>query len=240
MEHERDEVYERIPWETLEKKSNDRQWLIYVGAGAVTLGALAYSFVRNQPVSPPGEPVAAEAPITTATPSVAEPPPEAAVEDPVIHAEADLFAADPELLMAEAATFAEWFAVEYFSYDGSESPILAGMLGPGIPMPTAAEGIQVYVDWIGVRTVTQTGPLSFEVDVLVRSLLSSDESGFVRQPIRQATVPVIMDLEGAFRLAGLPLVSEALPQTAGMFDPSMSIGSEVGPDGVSRPVAVYP
>ena len=48
------EVYERIPWETLDKQSGDRQWLVIAVAGAVAVGALAYSFVKSQPApSPP-------------------------------------------------------------------------------------------------------------------------------------------------------------------------------------------
>ena len=35
MEPERNEVYERIPWETLEEKKPDRQWLMLAVAGAI-------------------------------------------------------------------------------------------------------------------------------------------------------------------------------------------------------------
>jgi hypothetical protein len=239
MEHERDEVFERIPWETLEKKSSDRHWLIYLGAGAITLGGLAYSFVRNQPA-----PVATE-PASVATTLVAgEPTPEESTtptaESPVVYSEADLFAIDPEMVMAEAATYAEWFAVEYFSYDGGESAVLAEMLGEGVPLPTAGEGVQVFVDWVGVKSVTQTGPLSYEVDVLVRSLLSTDGAGFARQPVRIAMVPVVMGDDGVFRLDGLPVVSEVSGLAGPGGDQLADVVPEIGPDGVTRPAASYP
>ena len=41
MEPERNEVYERIPWETLEDKKPDRQWITLGVAGAIVLGAVA-------------------------------------------------------------------------------------------------------------------------------------------------------------------------------------------------------
>ena len=35
MEQERNEVYERIPWETLDQKKGDRQWIMFAVAGAI-------------------------------------------------------------------------------------------------------------------------------------------------------------------------------------------------------------
>ena len=64
MTEERNEVYERIPWETLEKKGGDRQWLLMAFAVAVVVGALAFSFMQSQP-------------------SVTQPQPTAAVPEPV-------------------------------------------------------------------------------------------------------------------------------------------------------------
>ena len=79
MESERNETYERIPWETLDEKKPDRQWLMMAVAGAVVLGAIAYSFMSNRPAPVPvASSVAAADPETTAAtappPQVLAPP----------------------------------------------------------------------------------------------------------------------------------------------------------------------
>lgn len=51
MDQERHEVYERIPWERLERPSGDRQWMLIALAAAVAVGALAFSFMKNQPAT---------------------------------------------------------------------------------------------------------------------------------------------------------------------------------------------
>jgi len=213
MEPERPEVYERIPWETLEKKSNDRQWLFYAVAGAIALGALAYSFVRSQPaaVAPLSEPQPDVS--TTVAPVVDSSVPE--VDSPVLMAEADLYAVDPDRLIDQAMAHAEWFAVEYFSVDGSaESGELIGSLLPeGVPPPEAPEGVQVFVDWARAQSATQLGPTSFEVEVLVRSLLSTGEGGFTRQAPQLALVPVAIGEDGLARVTSPPIIRAAAHPT---------------------------
>ena len=209
MEPERDEVYERIPWETLERQGNDRQWLVYGVAGAVVLGALAYSFVLNRPVPQPVaqvQPSATSVPATSAVTTAVSPP--STMASPVVVAEADLFAVDPERILESAATHAEWLAVEYVSTDGGEETTLATLLPAGIPMPTTPEGTQVYVDWAGVRSVTPTGPSSFIVEVLVNSLVAHGDEGFVRQAPVVVGVPVEIDPEGGVRATSVPTISE--------------------------------
>lgn len=224
MGQERDEVYERIPWETLERKRGERQWLVYAVAGAVTLGALAYSFTRNQPASVPvtagvasgttvpGQDAAVPAPAATM-----QSPPVATVAEttattpagPMVVAEADLFALDPERLIDRVAAHAEWLAVEYVAYDGTDESrqTLAALLPTGSPLPEASEGTQVFVDWVGVTEVTQTGALTYEVEVLVRSLTSSADAGFSRLPARLLVLEVVLDEEGEPGLASLPAMS---------------------------------
>lgn len=271
MEHEREEVFERIPWETLERRGGDRQWLVYALAGAVVLGALTYSFMRNQPTSLP--PVAGAVTTTvpaTSTTSANLGSTPSTVASPVVVAEADLFAIDPERLLDEAVSHAEWFAVEYVSVDGSEQSrgILASLLPEGVPLPVAPEGTQVFVDWARARATTQTGPVSFEIEVLVRSLASSDDSGFTRQTPLSLTVGVEFDDDGAPRVTTVPSLAEATPGPASKLVLSevpeeligqMDLGeSEVlggvqrsdgdwdvvvivaGPDGVKRPVTLRP
>jgi len=211
MEPERDEVYERIPWETLDHKGGNRQWMVYAVAGAIVLGALAYSFTRNQQ-APPMPQTAAPAvtstiPATTATTAAAPTPSTAA--SPVVVAEADLYAVDPERLIDLAMAHAEWFAAEYISYDGSpeSATVLQQLLPDGVPLPRAEEGTQVFVDWARATGLTQTGSTTFDVEVVVRSLVSADGSAFVRQAPQKLLIPVDLDGEGHPRVSRPPLVT---------------------------------
>jgi len=270
MEPERDEVYERIPWETLEKKGGDRQWLAYALAGAVALGALGYSFVRSQPALPPAT-VAVSAPVTASATTIEAQttPPPSTVAGPIVVAEADLYAIAPERLIERAAAHAEWFAVEYMSADGTEESrrTLSSLLPAGAPMPETPEGTQVFVDWAGATGVTETGGMSFRVDVVVRSLLSTGEAGFVRQPPTMVTVDVEVNESGLAMVTGLPSLSPVTPSPSpnlGLVDipEEVAVGIEagleivggrqatdgswevvvmlVGSDGVRRPVTIRP
>lgn len=235
MEEERPEVYERIPWETLDRKSGDRQWMVYAVAGAVVLGALAYSFMRNQPmVSPQSEAVVTTAPATTVTSSMGITP--STVASPVVVAEADLYAVDPELLADQAAAHAEWFAVEFVSVDGAERSreLLTSLLPEGIPLPEAPEGTQVFVDWAGALSVTQTGPALFDVEILVRSLLSTGEGGFVRQPPLVVIVEVSVGDDGKARVTGAPTLAAVDPAS-----PARGLLGEVPADLVDRVETEY-
>lgn len=267
MEPERQETYERIPWETLEKKSGDRQWIVYAVAGAVVLGALAYSFMRNQPVPPPvaEPPVAAPSTVpATTTPSNASSTP-STVASPVVVAEADLYAVDPERLVDQVVAHAEWVAVEYMAVDGSEQSreVLTSLLPSGTPLPEAPEGVQVFVDWVRARSVTQTGPTSFDVGVLVRSLASGSDGGFVRQPPSLVTMAVEVAGNGMPKVTSVPTlepVAAVTPDELTLSQPPEDVVSDVesevvggvqradggwdlvvmlaGADGVVRPVTI--
>lgn len=212
MEPERDEVYERIPWETLEKKGGDRQWLVYAVAGAVTLGALAYSFTRNQPTPEPVSalaPVVSTVPATTIVSNMDSPP--STVASPIVVAEADLYAIDPERLIDQAAAHAEWFALEFVAVDGTEESknVLRNLLPEGIPLPVAREGTQVFVDWVRATMVSQTSPTSYDVEVLVRSLESTGDDAFTRRAPESLVIPVAIDGDGKPSVTGAPLVAQA-------------------------------
>lgn len=212
MGEERQEVYERIPWETLERKGGDRQWLLIAVAGAVTVGALAYSFMQNQPAPAPE---ALAQPVVTAAPPVAVVPPATVttITTPLLLAEADLYAVDPVDLGRRAAAHAEWFAIEYFAFDGSEQSrsSLQALLPAGLPLPEAPTGAQVFVDWVGTQSVTESGPLQFSVEVVIRSLLSEGDGAFTRQPPRLATVEVSIGEDGRPVVLRPPSVSAAAP-----------------------------
>jgi len=219
MAEERQEVYERIPWETLEKRGPERQWLLIVVAGAVVAGALAYSFMQSRPASP-AAPAASAAPTTSpgvATAPVAATPaaPTTTAPSPMLTAEADLYAVDPEHLANRAAAHAEWFAVEYFSADGSEESrrTLQAMMPAGVPLPEAGEGVQVFVDWVGAQEVAESGPLSYSVEVVVRSLAARGDEEFVRQPARVAEVEVVFGDDGEPRVLRPPTVAAPAAHT---------------------------
>lgn len=223
METERNEVYERIPWEHLDKKGSDKQWLLVGLAGAVALGALAYSFMKNQPVEPFAAP-ATVAPATAATtPSsaiVTSSSTVATVASPVVVSEADLYAIDPQQLADVASAHAEWFAVEYFSVDGSteSSEALRELMPEGVPLPEAPAGTQVFVDWVGTRRIDQTGDFDFAVEVLVRSLVSTPDSGFTRQPVRLIEVDVSLGIDGEPMIMAAPVLLDAAPVSAGSLE----------------------
>ena len=222
MEPERDEVYERIPWETLQHKGGERNWVVYVVAGAVALGALAYSFTRNQPEPP--APIASEttlpAPMVPQAEASPAPASAATVASPVVVAEADLYAADQGLLSQKAASHAEWFAVEFVSVDGDERSrdVLASLLPLGSPLPEPEPGTQVYVDWAGAQEVVQSSATGFEVQVLVRSLVSRDGELFTRVPPLTLTVPIEFGEDGVPVVAWLPTTGEPNPGQAAAFD----------------------
>lgn len=210
MDDERQEVYERIPWETLEKQGGDRQWLLIAVAGAVAIGALAYSFMKNQPapapVASPIETPVTISPVPIDSMAIA---PVTTVQTPLLIAEADLYAIDPERILDHATALAERFAVEYFAMDGSDlsQATLGSLMPSGIPLPEAPTGTQVFVDWVGVQSVTETGPLAYDIEVVVRSLMSQDDSAFVRQPTRVATIGVVIGEDGLPRVARPPSVT---------------------------------
>jgi len=207
MDEERQEVYERIPWETLDKQSGDRQWLVIAVAGAVAVGALAYSFVKSQPA--PSPPAAATVTDPPATAAVAPITPVTTTQTPLLLAEADLYAVNPERIIDQAKALAGWFAVEYFAMDGSDrsQETLRSLMPSGVPLPEAEVGIQVFVDWVGVQSVTETAPLAYDIEVLVRSLMAEGDSGFVRQPTRIATISVVVGDDGVSRVSRPPVIT---------------------------------
>jgi hypothetical protein len=193
MEPERNEVYERIPWETLEEKKPDRQWMVMAVAGAVVLGALAYTWAssRADPVAvttiaaappPSSAAVAAPPPIAQAAPATPQ-----TTTAPVLAAEADLYAVHPERAIDRATAHAEWFVAEYLTVDGSEESrdALRALLPASVPLPVAPDGTRVFVEWVRAMAVEEIGELSYRVTVLARSLAAGAGADYMRQaPLR--------------------------------------------------------
>lgn len=200
MEPERNEVYERIPWETLEEKKGDRQWLMLGVAGAVVLGALAYSFMSNRPPAvavattiPEGSaPTVASAPAPTDAPTPALPP--TASTTPVVTAEADLYAVHPERAIDRVAAHAEWFVAEYLTVDGSEEgrAALTALMPAGVPLPSATEGTRVFVEWVRSSTIEEIAPLTYRVTVLARSLAAEGDAVYQRQAPLELAVDITL------------------------------------------------
>jgi hypothetical protein len=264
MEPERNEVYERIPWETLEEKSGDRQWLMFGVAAAVVLGALAYSFMSNRPAPVPEAttvattPIAegASVPVTTAPAAPAMPPPAATV--PVVTAEADLYAVHPERAIDQVAAHAEWFVTEYLTVDGSEEgrASLTGLMPTGVPLPVAVEGTRVFVEWVRATGVEEIAPLTYRVTVLARSLAAQGDAAYQRQAPLELAVDVSL-VEESPRIVTAPQIRPAatgpahqlalaqVPEEVGSAALQQAAGTEVvggvqTPDGGWQVVVVAP
>jgi hypothetical protein len=269
---ERNEVYERIPWETLEEKKPDRQWMMLAVAGAIVLGALAYTWSSSRAGPATATTMASPPPASTA--AAAAPPPALAVPvtptaAPVMTAEADLYVVDPERALDRAIAHAEWFAAEYLTVDGSEESraTLAALLPAGVPLPVAAEGTRVFVEWVRAMAVEEIGELAYRVTVLARSLAADGGGDYVRQPPTRLEIDVavadsVPQVVMAPRIAPAPtgetyqLQMGEVPEAVGAAALQTSGGGEVvggvqgadgswqvivmapGLDGVGRPIAV--
>ncbi|HLF61858.1 MAG TPA: hypothetical protein VI980_11845 [Acidimicrobiia bacterium] len=213
MERERNEVYERIPWETLERKGGDRQWWMIAVAGAIVLGALAYSFMSNRSTAVTIEPSAGVVSTVVAEPvATVAPLPIPTPSSPTVVAEADLYAIDPERLLDQATAHAEWFVAEYIGVDGSEESraTLGSLLPAGIPVPAAPESTRVFVEWVRTVSVEETAPLRYRVGVLVRSLVAQGEEAYRRLSPMLATVEITVDDTGS-RVVLPPTLSPVTP-----------------------------
>jgi hypothetical protein len=244
MEPERNEVYERIPWETLEDKKGDRQWLMLGVAGAVVLGALAYSFMSNRP---PAAVVATTisataapslAPVATPAPAPALPP--TASTSPVVTAEADLYAVHPERTIDRVAAHAEWFVAEYLTFDGSEEgrAALTSLMPAGTPLPSATESTRVFVEWVRASSIEEIAPLTYRVTVLARSLAAEADAVYQRQAPLELVVDITLDegdpqvvlppeIRPAATAPARQLILDTVPDQVGAMALEQTGGSEV-------------
>lgn len=241
MEEKNQEVYERIPWETLEKQGGDRQWLVLGIAGAVVAGSLGYSFMSNRPVLPEPPPTEAAAAVTAPTTTLAAVPPAPAPAQtaPSVVTEADLYAVDPDRLKAEAAAHARWVVREYLTQDGSsESGFLRALLPADIPLPSTPEGLLVFVEWVDSVRVAEVDVGTYRVDVLARYMVSSDGGDYQRVDPELFTLDIGI-ADGIPRLMGAPtvkgvdspatgeLVLGAVPDAVAAGVEALSPGSEI-------------
>ncbi|MEX2134245.1 MAG: hypothetical protein WEB67_08900 [Acidimicrobiia bacterium] len=232
MDEKNQEVYERIPWDSLEKQGGDRQWLILGIAGAVVAGSLGYSFMSNRPAPLPPLPTeavaAVSAPTTTfAAVPPATPPPQPA---PSLVTEADLYAVDPDRLAAGAAAHARWVVREFLANDGSsEQVVLRSLLPADIPLPSTPEGVLVFVEWVDSVGVAEIDVGTFRVEVLARYMVSADGGDYQRVDPEVFTLDIGM-ADGIPRLLGAPGV-KAVDSSA-----TASLGLGAVPDAVAAGV----
>jgi hypothetical protein len=234
MDEKNQEVYERIPWESLEKQGGDRQWLILGIAGAVVAGSLGYSFMSNRPAPlppPPTEAAAAvTAPPTTFAPVAPTPAPAPAQPAPSLVTEADLYAVHPDSLAADAAAHARWVVREFLANDGSsEQGILRSLLPADIPLPSTPEGVLVFVEWVDSVGVEEIDVGTYRVDVLARYMVSADGGEYQRVDPELFALDIVLT-DGIPRLLGLP-VGKAVDSPA-----TAALGLGAVPDAVAAGV----
>lgn len=201
------EVFESIPWEELrdlgDTSRRRRTWYLIAGAGVVAV--LVFSVARA--FSAP-DPLIAGVPATTmVAPSATSPSLDSSLPttpslDPVatvpaIVTEADLRAATEPPVQEDgsssrrAASYAEWFALEYFTLDGSDRRATLGRWLDGEVEEEPSEALS-YVDWVRTLEVESLGDGRWRTVVGLRRLVSLDGTGYSRLPAQ--AVEVVVDL----------------------------------------------
>jgi hypothetical protein len=184
MDEQNQEVYERIPWETLEQRGKDKQWVMMGVAAAVVAGSLGFTFMSNRSIPPPSPASTVADPGLSTTSTLAPAPPVASPPEtaPSVVSEADLYAVDPDRLMSAAAAHARWVIREYLAHNGSpdENAILRSLLPADVPLPTMPEGVLVFVEWVDTVSVEEVDVGTFRVDVLARYMVSTDGGDYQR------------------------------------------------------------
>lgn len=190
MDEERDvEVFERIPWESLEDKG-DRRWMAYVIAGVIALGAVGVSLGRQ--MTPGPEPVPTTAAPVSATPETVVPATTAEVTaasgPPTTWSEADLMALPAETIETAAMAVAEWYVVDFFTRDGPE-------------------GDRSFVEWVRASQMEWETPTSARVTVLVRRLAATADAPYHRLEAEAWDVEMELD-EEAWSVTSRPVRGE--------------------------------
>lgn len=202
------EVFESIPWEELrdlgDTSHRRRIWLLVGGAAVVAV--LVFSVARTFSAPDPGPAtVAVTGPSVAAAPASlpaealipALPPLDSGAGTPELLSEADLMAGvDPEesesaLHRWQAASYSEWFVLEYFTLDGADRPpAQQGWLGDD--SPHAPSDALSYVEWVRTLRVESLADGRWRTEVAFRRLVSTDGAGYSRLPAQ--AVEVVLDL----------------------------------------------
>lgn len=194
MDDEHDvEVFERIPWESLED-GPDRRWLVYLLAGAAVLAAVGVSLGRQMGGTTPSPPATAVPTVssmvesspasTAAVPQESEP-----AETKPTWSEADLMALPADSVEMGAAAVAEWFVFEFFTRDD-----------PG--------GDRSFVEWARTSRMAWTTASTVRATVLVRRLAAVGEEPYQRLDTESWEVVAELEEEGWIVVDG-PIQGEA-------------------------------
>lgn len=157
------EVFERIPWESLEQPP-DRRWMAYLLAAAIILGAVGVSFGRQMGRETQPGPTTSNATVgATRRDHTPAPTVEATAVPELLTtwSEADLMALPADSLDAAAAATAEWYVVDFFTRD-------------------EPAGDRSFVEWVRASQVEWRSPSTAEVTVLIRRLAAVGDEPYQR------------------------------------------------------------
>lgn len=215
------EVFESIPWDELRDlgDTSRRRRLWYLVGGALVVAVLAFSVVRTfstpdprvvipptVPPSPPSSPAAPSSPEPAVDPAPTYSPP-LLPATPAVMSEADLRAVENPTASdgdsqdgRRAASYSEWFVLDYFTLDGTEQPDLLEYWLPGInrPLDTSARPLS-YVEWVRTLWAEPVAEGRWRTVVALRRLVSVDGAAYSRLPTQ--AVEVVVDFGG-----GMPTI----------------------------------
>ena len=223
------EVFESIPWEELrdlgDTSRRRRAWHLVGGAAAVAV--LVFSVVRT--FSGPDPQIVV--PQTTAPPAITAPGPAASslgAEVPVPFltpldpssaaaapmTEADLRADGDNWDERRAASYSEWFVLEFFTLDGAGRSASRQRWLPDIAQHWTSDSSDTalsYVEWVRTLWVEPLSDGRCRAVVALRRLVSTDGASYRRLPTQ--SVEVVVDLG-----AGVPTIVDLprlipLPET---------------------------
>ncbi len=211
------EIFESIPWEELrdlgDTSRRRRGWFLVGGTAAVAV--LVFSVVRTfsgpdpQMVAPQITiPPATAVPDSAAFSPLPEvsvplpPPPDPLPAAPPPMTEADLRAGGDSWDERRAASYSEWFVLEFFTLDG---PGRSASLQRWLPNITqlgvsdASDTALSYVEWARTLWVEPLADERWRAVVALRRLVSTDGAAYSRLPTQ--SVEVVVDLG-----AGIPAI----------------------------------
>lgn len=218
------EELEQIPWSALAARTPNPMlrigWIVAAVLAAAVIGVLvARSLLSGDEgtqvrlpaalaatTTQPGEGLEAGADVVPTVPA------------PDLYSEADLMAVAPEAEAMLAAMRAEWFVRDYFTVDGDQALAdrMTELVG-SVSLPHAGTTGASYVEWARAFAVDSAAPGRYAVSVAYRTLASSGDGGFSRNPARAVAVTIAVGTDGAMTIVDLPAPAE-LPATLPIED----------------------
>jgi len=213
------EVFERIPWESLEQNPN-RRWIPYLVATAVVLGAVGVTIGRGMITPPVEQPTVLATTTAPMTDSSAGPvvgatgSPDTTIlpAQDSMWSEADLMALPEGAVETAAMAVAEWFIVEHFTReDGDEG--------------------RSFVEWARAGELTWMDPTTVDVTVLVRRLAAKGDDPYQRLPAEAWQVTTELDgdrwvvTHGPVQMAP-PTLDVAVPSLDGRVPDELAVATE--------------